>query len=172
MAEISEVVCISCKGKGHKRNTNKLCPNSRWGKIRAMEKIEHTDRLKKALSKFEEFILAKKITVDQLPPAYCSNWMEIERCRGLDRSKWKLEFDLRRKLFDLHYGIASLVYGHDFDKTEIVDYVSTTTKKIYGMVGSNAGEWWYGTAYGKAHYGTIILLKLWNITIESENVIL
>lgn len=152
MAEISEVVCISCKGKGHKRNTNKLCPNSRWGKIRAMEKIENTDRLKKALSKFEEFILAEKITVDQLAPAYCSNWMEIERCGGiLDGWKWKLEYDLRKKLIDLHYGIASLVYGHDFDKTEIVDYVSTTTKKIYGIVGSNAGKVWHSNSYIYMH---------------------
>lgn len=168
------VVCASCKGVGHKRKTNKTCPNSRWGKMR-IKKFENTYRLKEALRKFEWFIADQKIETDQLAPAFCSDWMDIEHSGG-NSYEWKLDPDVKKILFDLHLDVASLVYGHEFEESEIIDCVSPTTKTIYGIVGSNAGRVWYGydvqynLVYRQAHYGTIVLLNLWNVTIESENV--
>lgn len=183
-SEVKIFFCKSCKGTDHKRRTNKLCPNSRWGKIRLAEQIEAAERKKENfkqinenLKVFENFIERYNITMDKLAPAYCSNWMEINLYSGNTR-EWKLDYYLQKKLFDLHYDIASKVYGTSFNNNDIsyLDDVSERTKIIYGIVGSNAGEIWYNKSYepsyDKVHYGTKQLLKLWDVTIETKNEIL
>lgn len=168
--EVKKVVCGSCKGTDHKRYTNKLCPNSYWGKKKTANRLESLLQLKKSLKKFEDFILQKNITIDQLAPAFCSNWMEIERYRG-NKNEWNLDFDLQNVLFDLHHDIACKVYAFPspLEKNDILNIVSERTKIIYGIVGSNAGDWWYNHSYTKAHHGTIILMKFWGVTIEAKN---
>lgn len=165
--EVKKLVCKSCKGTDHKRHTNKLCPNSSWGKIRSANKIKDILQLKASLKKFEDFILQENITMAELAPAFCSNWMEIERYRG-NTKEWKLKYELKKILFDLHYDVAFKVYGTSFVKEDILNIVSERTKIIYGIVGSNAGDVWYDRSYTKAHYGTIILMELWNVTVEAK----
>lgn len=55
-----KIECKSCKGSDHKLPTSKLCPNSRWGKMRAEERIENTNFLIEGLKIFEDFIMEKK----------------------------------------------------------------------------------------------------------------
>lgn len=138
--------------------------------MRAIGKIEHLNNLKKALIKFEEFVLRNNITVEQLAPAFCSNWMQIERYRG-NSMKWKLEYRLQKYLIYLHYDIACLVFKQKVNETD-VDFVSSATKIIYGTVGSCAGNFWHSFAYIQKHYGTTILMRIWNTAIVSENIIL
>lgn len=169
--EVKKNVCKSCKGIDHKRNTSKLCPNSYWGKKRTTDRLDALLQLKESLKKFEDFILQENITMDQLAPAYCSNWMEIERYSG-NRTKWNLDYYLGKKLIDLHFDIACKVYVTPLDN-DILNIVSERTKIIYGIVGSNAGDIWYNTSYTnsytKAHFGTTKLMKFWGVTIETEN---
>lgn len=169
--EVKKMICKSCKGTNHKRYTNKLCPNSHWGKIRTAKRIESLVQIKEKLKKLEEFILQKNITMDDLAPAFCSNWMEIERYHG-NRGEWKLDYKLQKKLFDLHFDIASKVYSTELEKNDILNIVSEKTKIIYGIVGSNAGDMWYNQSYTEAHYGTIILMNIWGVNVEAKNKIL
>lgn len=169
--EVKKIECKSCKGVDHKRSTNRLCPHSYWGKIRTAKRLEGLVQIKKSLKKFEEFILQKNITIDDLAPAFCSNWMEIQRYHG-NRCEWKLPYHLQNFLFNLHYDIACHVYNTALKNDDILDVVSEKTKKIFGIVGSNAGDVWYNYSYTKAHYGTIILLNFWGVTIEARNEIL
>lgn len=168
--EVKQIICNSCKGTDHKRSSNHLCPNSYWAKMRTAERLETSVKLKESLKKFENFILQENITMDELAPAFCSNWMEIERYCG-NTNEWKLDYELQTILFDLHYDIASKVYVTSFVKDENLDIVSERTKIIYGIVGSNAGCRWYNRSYTKAHYGTTILMNIWGVTVEAKNIV-
>lgn len=136
------------------------------------QRLENLLRIKQSLKKFEDFILQKNITPDALAPAFCSNWMEIERYQG-NTDEWKLDYQLQKKLIDLHFDIASKVYASSYEADEILNDVSENTKIIYGIVGSCAGDIWYNKcsnkSYDIAHFGTTILMKFWGVTIETKN---
>lgn len=178
--DVKKIVCTSCKGVGHKRKTNKLCPNSHWGQMKEklaqmkeQKQIEDLNRLQENLKKFKDFVTEKNITMDKLAPAFCSNWMEIERYDGNIR-EWKLDYTTEKQLLNLHYDVASLVREDSIN--DIPDCVTERTKIIYGIVGSNAGETWYNKKYTPsytiAHEGTVKLLKKWGVTVESKNITL
>lgn len=177
LLEVKEIVCNSCKGTGHKRRTNKLCPNSRWGQIKTANGLDVLFELKESLKKFEEFILQNNITINKLAPAFCSNWMEIECYHG-NMDEWKLDYKLQKILFDLHYDIISKIgmysaYAYKpLEKNDILNIeLSERTKIIFGIVGSNVGDIWRISThtYRKVHYGTITLLKFWGVIVEAIN---
>lgn len=164
-------VCSSCKDVGHKNEEYKFCPNSLWSleqeRVRLREKekqgiIDTWIRLKDKLSKFEEFIVTNNITADQL------NLCGIERIGKEDEAK--LDYILENTLFDLQCDIATVLYEEeekiddpDIEIGDYISHVSLATKKIYGIVGSNAGNFWHSQSYVFAVFGTEILMRLWRL---------
>lgn len=167
-------VCNSCGGTDHKRFTNKLCPKSYRTKQRNAEQLEELDELKECLDQFENCILKNNITVEKLAPAYCSNWMTIHRWDG-NTNEWKLEYNARKKLIDLHYNAARKAYRFPNLKDlitkqnyDISTIMSENAKIIFGIVGSNAGDIWYNHSWDYAHHGTVELLEIWGVTIPTK----
>lgn len=155
--------CASCGEADHRRRTSKLCRMSY-----CRERRRTIFFLKEELKSFEDFISEYDITMKKLAPASCSNWIDIPQWGG-NRHKWKLEYLLQKKLCSLHYTAAKRAcdYERKFkgklidQKNEISDILSENGKKFFGIVGSNA-------PFEDGHYGTVILLKVWNISVETE----
>lgn len=167
--EVKKIECKSCKGDDHKRITNRLCPNSYWGKLRAERRLERLAQIKERLKKFEDFILRNNISIDDFLPAFCSNLAENERIHE-HMHKWRINFNLKKRLFHLHLDVASKVWETELKENDNLDIVSQETKIIFGIIGSNAREMWYNYAYDEAKYGTCILLKRWGITVEAKRI--
>lgn len=170
--EAKKSVCNSCKGTDHRRTTSRLCPNSRKEKDKTARRIEaireDTRILKGSLKTFEDFILKNKITMDDLAPAPCSNWMERDHYEGNSR-KWKLVYYLRKKLIELQCDVAHDAAYKYLEENEVLNIVSDRTKTIFGIVGSNIADTWHSQAYHTAFSGTKRLMKIWGVTLEAEN---
>lgn len=157
--------CASCGKTGHRRRTNKLCRNSYW-----QQRSRKLVYLKESLKIFENFILNNDITIEKLAPAHCSNWMDIPQWGG-NKNKWKLEYILQKELCSLQDAAAKKAFEYERklkgklidQKNEISNIISENAKIIFGIVGSNV-------PFLDAHYGTVILLKVWNVTVDTEKV--
>lgn len=110
----------------------------------------------------------KNITIDDLAPAPCPKWMEGDHYGGNSKT-WKLDFHLKKKLFEQHIDVAENLFWVDIEPNDILNAVSERTKIIYGIVGSNAADIWHSEAYRAAHHGTVRLMKIWGLTLEAEN---
>lgn len=165
--DVKKSVCKSCNGTDHKRSTNRLCPNSKWGKERQAQRVENTLQLKKSLKKFEDFIVEKNVTMDDLAPVYCANWMEFGHYGG-NKREWKMEYFLAKKMIELHCDVTDDVFCC-FDENEILNAVSDRTKIIFCVIGSNAADTWHSHTYRTVHSGTVILMRIWKTTVEAKN---
>lgn len=164
--EVKKSVCKSCKGTDHKRYTNRLCPNSQWEKEKQAKRIENTSQLKESLKKFEDFIVQKNITMDDLAPVHCANWMEDGHYWG-NRREWKMEYFLAQTLAELHCDVADNI-ACNLDEKEILNAVSERTKIIFCVVGSNAADTWNSHTYRTVRNGTIRLMRIWNVALAAK----
>lgn len=139
-----------------------------------MSATKHSEdlvKLEESLKAFEDFILKENITMADLAPAYCSNWMDIERYDG-NTYAWKLNRSRQSTLLRLHLDVASASYcAPSPECTNILNNVSQRARIIFGIVGSNAGDVWHSHTYRTAHFGTVRLMKFWGTIVEAKDVV-